>query len=1010
MSLFGRPASPSDGPRVFTLPPSARFLDALAVQLWAVAGGDPLALADIQVFLPTRRAARALTEALALRSPSGPALIAPSIRPLGDLDADEKPFEPAGPALSAPPAVSEARRLFELARLVEAKMLAEGRARDPAAALAAARELARVIDELETAEIADLSGLDADIRARLPEHLQRAASFLDIVTTHWPARLAELGAADEAARRAGLLRMLAAQWEANPPPGPVIAAGSTGTAPATAALLRVIARLPQGAVILPGLDRDLDDGAWSHIDDQHPQAQLKRLLRDLGVARADVADLPGAAEGPAARPRRRLIAQALLPAEASGGMLEGVRAIAAAQGMAPGEFAKTALDGLTLIEARSEEEEALACALAVRNALEGEGTVMLVTPDTALAARVSARLSRWDIEAQSSAGRPLAETPPASFLWLLLELAREPDSTLALCALWKHPLCALGRTRPRLRTEAAEIERRSLRGPRPTDLRAAVTGDKYPDETRRARLLALIDDTRAALAPLLALAGARPAPERARALAESAEAFARTPDQEGAARVWAGEGGEGAADLLRELMAEGGALPPLDAHDFARLFAEAMQGRAVRPRAGEHPRLRILGPLEARLQSADLVILAGLNEGVWPRVHAGEPFLSREMRRGVGLDAPERRIGQAAHDFAQGAGAPRLILSRARRRDGAPAVASRFLWRLKTLAAGALDLPVDAAIPEDPALALARALDHVPAAEARPAPPPAPRPPLAARPRRASATSLRLWVRDPYSVYAKDVLRLEALDPVDAPPGAAERGTAIHDALESCFDALAKDGAQEALAELTAHGERALSACGLAPEQLAFALPRFRRAARWLVTEEQKRRAAGWVPIAREIKRKWVIEMPGGPFTIIAKADRLDLRGVESAIIDYKTGSAPSPNEVKAGFDLQMPVQAAMARLGLFDPLLAAAPASLLYLKLGGGVTPGEQAELTDKDWDGDRYADLAVRVVTQLVAFFDDPANPYLSQPRAKYVNDYGDYDHLARRGEWAQAGGGEE
>ncbi len=1010
MSLFDR-----TGPRVFTVPPSARFLDVLAAQLWQIADGDPLHLSDIQIFLPTRRAARGLTTALAAGAPSGAAgaLIAPSIRPLGDLDADEPPFEPGGPSLDTAPAIGGARRLFELSRLTAARMRAEGAPPDPAASLAAARELARVIDEIETAEIGDLSGLDENIRARLPAHLQDAAAFLEILQEFWPARLAELGAMDEAARRALLLRALADQWEAAPPKGPVIAAGSTGVVPAVANLLRVISNLPQGAVILPGLDRDLEDGAWAAIDDQHPQAALKRLTARLGVKREDVADLPGASETAAARPRRRLIAQALLPAEASGGMLAGVQAIAEAQGMAPDAFAEAALDGLTLIEARGEEEEALACALAIRAALEpgGAGSVMLVTPDTMLAERISVRLGRWGIAAQSSAGRALAETAPAAFLSLLLDLAREPDATLTLCALWKHPLCALGRERQALRRVAADLEKRFLRGPRPADLRARIAEDDTLDPARQDRMLTLLDDTAAALAPLAALAEA-PAPDRARALAESAEAFARTPEQSGAARVWAGEGGEGAAALVSELMQDGAALEPLDAEDFARVFAEMLHGRVVRPRGGEHPRVRILGPLEARLQSADLVILAGLNEGVWPGVQGGEPFLSRTMRAGIGLDAPERRIGQAAHDFAQASGGRRVILSRARRRDGAPAVASRFLWRLKTLAAGARGCAPDAAIPADPSLQWAQALDHVRAEDARPAPKPLPRPPLIARPRRASATGLRNWVRDPYSVYARDILGLRKLDPVDAAPGARERGEAVHDALERCFDSLAADGADAALAELTAEGEAALATCGLGPEQLAFAIPRFRRAAKWLAAKEAARRAAGWTPAARETKAEWSFDAPGGRFTLVAKADRLDLKGGAAAIVDYKTGSAPGANEVRAGFDLQMPVQAAMMRHGAFGAPFTAAPASLLYLNLrmASAGEADEAIELTGEDWDGLRYAELGERIVRQLAAFFDDKANPYLSQPRAKFRNDWGDYDHLARRGEWARGAMGED
>ncbi len=1012
--LFAHPAHAGGAPRVFTVPPSAPFLPALAASLWEIADGDPLALAGIQVFLPTRRAARALAEALAETAPAGTggALLAPAIRPLGDLDADEPPFEPAGPALAAAPAIGETRRLFELAKLA-----ARWRRTGEAMVLGEAAEIARVLDELSTSEIPDIAGLDADLRARLPEHLQHAAIFLDIIGAQWPRHLNELGAMDESARRVLLLRALAAQWEENPPQGPVIAAGSTGTAPAVAGLLAVIARLPKGAVILPGLDRDLEDAAWREIDDQHPQAALKRLAARLGAQRAHAPDLPGTEETRDSRPRRRLIAQALLPADVSGGMLDGVRAIAAAQSMTPDDFARAALSGLSLIEARTEEEEALACALAIRAALEPDTpdapnphaapSVMLVTPDSGLAARIPAHLSRWGIKAQSSAGRPLPATAPGAFLSLLLDLAAEPDSALALCALWKHPLCTLGRARPELRDLAAEIERRWLRGPRPADLRARIEESEHPGPAFKARLLALMDDTRAALAPLTALSGAQPVAARALALAEAAEAFARAPEQSGAHRVWAGEGGEAASLLVADLMREGAALPDMDAHDFTQLFAELARTRIVRPRGGEHPRLRILGPLEARLQSAGLTILAGLNEGVWPAPHGGEPFLSRAMRARIGLDAPERRIGQAAHDFAQLAGGRRVILSRARRRDGSPATASRFLWRLKTLAAGALDVPPDAAIPAHPALAWARALDHVAADAAQAAPEPGPRPPLAARPRRASATSLTLWVRDPYSVYAEKILRLEALDPVDAPPGGRERGTALHAALEQCFDALAASG-DAMLDALDTHGAAMLRDSGLAPEQIAFALPRFRIAARWLAALETERRAGGWAPAANEARAEWTFDAPGGPFTVIARADRLDLGPDGAAIIDYKTGGAPSVKEVRAGFDLQMPVQAAMLRAGLFENanagLPAAAPASLLYLKLGAG---GQAVELVKDDWTGEDYAGLGEDTVRRLAAFFDNEQNPYRSQPRAKYRNDRGDYDHLARRGEWAEAGG---
>ncbi|MCG8442368.1 MAG: double-strand break repair protein AddB, partial [Caulobacterales bacterium] len=677
------------GPHVFTMPPGARFLDALASGVLAACEGeDPFALSDALILTPTRRAARELAEAFARHAP-GEATLLPAIRPLGDVEEDEDPFEPGEVAFALPPAVSPARRRFELASLLMRRDAALGRPSDPAGALALADELAKLLDDAATEGGADLAAI-AELYEQLPAHLQEAAAFLDIIAEHWPARQREMGRIEPAERRDRLLRVLAGRWETRAPSGPVIAAGSTGAIPATAALLSVVARLPRGAVVLPGLDKELDVPAWDAIDEPHPQAGLKRLLSALDVEREEVRDfplLPHAGEGEAAR--RRLINEALRPAAATADWLDRVAALRAAAGDDP---IGAGLAGLALLEAVDEAGEADAIAMAVRAELEDpDATVLLVTPDRGLARRVAAGLTRWNVEMDASMGAPLAETSAGGFLKLVLEVALDPADPVALAGLAKHALAGFGQDRAALARRFGELERAVLRGVRAGDGFAGLHArlDRR-EEDAPAGAAALIDAMAAALDPLIAAAGAPgEAANLAAAHVGAAEAAAATAETSGAARLWAGPDGEAAAALLRELLEEAEALGDITLDAYARLFERLSRARAVRAAGAEHPRVRALTPIEARLLSADLVILGGLNEGSWPAATPPDPFLSRGMRAAAGLAPLERRVGLAAHDFAQLACAPRVLLTRAKRAEGAPTVASRWLWRLKTLAAGA---------------------------------------------------------------------------------------------------------------------------------------------------------------------------------------------------------------------------------------------------------------------------------------------------------------------------------
>jgi ATP-dependent helicase/nuclease subunit B len=985
-------------PRWFTIPPHRPFLDDLARGIWrALSPLGPEALAEAVVLLPTRRAARSLAEAF-LKVADRTAVLLPQIRALGDLDEGEPPFEAGDIALDLPPAISPARRRFELAGMVtEHEGLLERRL-DASGALDLADALAAFLDAWQIEEREDPGAVAALVEGELARHWMVSAAFLEVATTAWPRRLDALGLMDVAARRVALTRRLAGRWADRPPMDVMIAAGSTGSAPATADLLAAIAGAPRGAVVLPGLDPDLADEAWKEVDESHPQGTLKRLLEGARLRRADVAPWDSeTAREPAGRWRRRLVNEALRPPVATADWLVQIdRLREEAPPDAPDPIAQ-GLDGLTVIAARADEEAAAIAALLLRETLETPGkTAALVTPDDALARRVSARLTRWAITADSSAGQPLASAPAAVLAGLLARLAVDPLDPVVLLAILKHPLTRLGLGAATLEPARVALERYGLRGPRPAawddlDARLAAAGAAPARD-----LLGPLRGIAAALAAPFAGGAARPA-DAARTLAEVLESLATGPDGR-PGDPWGGQAGEALGRLVAGLIEESGALPPVTARGFADLLEGLMARERLRAGGASHPRLQILGVLEARLLRADRLILAGLEEGMWPQAAPIDPFLSRPMRERLGLPPPERRIGLSAHDFAQAACAPEVILLHAERSGGAPAVQSRWLWRLQTLAAGA-----GLALPGRPDIvAWARALDAPladPPSSLRTAPRPAPTPPPSARPRRLAVTAVERWVRDPYGLYAREILKLRPLDRPDEPVEARARGIAFH----AAFERFAREH-PEALPEAA----EALFA-GLLLEELGRAgMPRSRmtreqalaaNVAPWVIDLERRRRPGARLIV--EQQGELTFPAPGGPFTLTAKADRIEARGAVADILDFKTGQAPSARQVESGLSPQLTLTAAILAAGGFPDIGPMTPGDLLYVRVSGGRVPGCEESRGGRDPAG--LAAGALAGLRRRVASFDHPDTPYRSWARPQFIGRFGgDYDHLARLWEW--------
>ncbi|BCH21362.1 double-strand break repair protein AddB [Mesorhizobium sp. L-8-3] len=1027
-------------PKVFSIPPGVRFLPTLAEALMSgelVPGfrfdGDPLKLADATIYVPTRRAARELRSAF-VDLAGGRSAILPVIRALGEFDEDEAAFEGTGADdMTLPPPIAPIERLLLLAPLVRAwkrKLPAHVAAlyaedvivpASSADSVWLARDLAVLMDEIET-EGADWGRLGELVSGNLAGWWQVTLNFLEIVTTAWPQALAERDRSNPAAHRDAQIRAEARRLERNPPTGPVVAAGSTGSIPATAELLSVISRLPGGAVVLPGLDKRLDERSWSLLRGAtpkpsvfgHPQYGLAKLADKIGVARDEVEEIgqPGSRLGL----RAAILSQALRPAETTDLWAEARDALR-------GEEAEAALAGITLLEAANERDEAIAVAIALRLAVEQPGkTAALVTADRNLARRVSTELLRFGIRADDSGGTPLVQTAPATLAGLMLQAVFRPGDPVPVLSLLKHPLLGLGLERATVRRAAETIELVALRGGtgRP-DIATLADAFRYRlgqlagdgrkpfwydrmSARRMAEAQELLSRLSIVLAPLVAQRGQPSATlaELLRTTIVAMEGLARSASGDVSA-LYAGDAGDKFAALLRSLLSADAAFE-LAADEWPDVMVALVAPEVVKPAAGGDGRVSIWGALEARLQAVDTLVLGGLNEGSWPRRAEADRFMSRMMKTGLTLEPPERRIGQAAHDFMMAMGTERVILTRAARAGDAPAVASRWLQRLLTYAGPELAEALRRRGQDY--LSYARQIDEGPRQAYAPRPSHAP--PLEARPRRFSVTEIETLRRDPYAVYARRVLDLFPVEPLVRDPGAAERGTLFHEILHRFVASGADPYAADATERLLACGRAAFSEAALPPDVEAVWWPRFLAMAGNIVAWERGR---GDQTTARhsEVRAEPLVVGASG-VTLSGYADRIDLLAAGFAdILDYKTGMSPSRGQAHTLLAPQLALEAGLLLRGAFVSLGKRTPSRLAYVRLkpNGEVEEESILEFHKQLRTADDLANDAWQRMEKLFEYYNSPATGYLSRalPFREGETD-GDYDHLARVLEWSAGG----
>lgn len=1051
--------------RVFTIAPGLPFLDELAR---AVLTGefastelalDPLALGDVTILLPTRRAARRLQQSLLAASHQN-ALLLPVIRPIGEASEDQTLLH----ALMSregvlgdggvPPAVGELERRLVLATLVlrwsdamrardadetKREALQAAGARTPAQAMHLARELARLIDMVET-ENAQLSELEQLVPDELSEHWQQTLEFLKIIIEFWPAHLESVGKLSPAERRNLLVLGEAARIRESKPAGALIVAGVTGSIPATTELIRAVLGHREGAVVLPGLDIEMEDAAWLRLardNPEHPQCSLAKLLHAIGATRRDVATLSGGEVSPELAQRARLINEAMRPAATTHRWHLLGNTVTA-----PG--ARAAFAGVHRLTAPSAQDEAEAIALIMRHAAEQPGrSAALVSPDRLLARRVAIRLESWGIRVDDSAGRPFIKTVPGAFLDLAIEVLAQNFAPAAMMALLKHPLTRLGWPALEIRRAARILEVGAFRAPYigngidgilaslDRQDEAVEKGERRDRAGRRLRVedwavaRDLIEVIRGAYEPLLELskgAAEHALQDLAEAHLKVGEALARTPiatsdsgvaqesvaaapTEEIANELWRDEAGGAAAQLFAHLIDRSVTAPEMNVEAYPDFYRSLIAGEAVRSLVPVHPRLSIWGPFEARLQRPDIIILGSLNEGTWPEAADPGPWINRPMRSKLGLPQPEERIGQAAHDVTQMLGADTVYVTRAEKVDGNPTVPSRWLLRLDAVlaavgAGNALDC-------DTPWLQWARARDD--GRDGKAAEQPAPRPPVAMRPRALSVSAVETWIANPYAIFAGRILKLDALPELGGEPDASLRGSIVHAALGRFAETYPQELPPDSGAELLRIATEIFREYRSHPRVAAFWMQRFERFAAWFgETEPALRR--GIVRSVAEADGAMVLDAPAGPFKLTARADRIDVGERELTITDYKTGAslANLVSRAKLGEAPQLPLEAAIASANGFAHVPEFPVGCLQYISASGGEPPGAVVELKLDDIAD--HADRAQADLSRLVAQFDDEATPYRAVRRARFRYDFDAYAQLARVAEWAADDGEEE
>lgn len=981
---------PSDAPRIYGMPPGTDFGSALVDGLMAQLNEmRPDQIARVEVYVNTTRMARRIRQVFDER----PATLLPRIRLITDLASD--PMTNSGSAV-----VSPLRRRLELSQFVSQLIDSDPSLAPRAALYDLSDSLASLMEEMH-GEGVDPSVFNTINTGDESGHWDRALRFLQIVVPYFDGTTAP----DKDLRLRQVILNRIAAWDRQPPDHPIIVAGSTGSRGATGLFMQAVARLPQGAVILPGFDFDLPDDVWVEMNrplteqtnstsyEDHPQFRFQNLLTALGMSANQVKPW-GPKEGPNPA-RSKLVSLSLRPAPVTD------------QWLRDGPDLGNLLDatkGLTLAEAPSPRAEAEAIALRLRQAAEDNETAALITPDRMLTRQVAAALDRWNITPDDSAGIPLPLSPPGRFLRQIADLFTGPPTGEALLSLLKHPLCNstyAERGEHLIHTRELELHLRRYALPFPngrvlTDWADGIVHGQTEKRIKVSEARKIWVTWLAGLVDCTQGSGSSPLSQRLAAHLKLAEAFAAGPNSDGSGGLWDELAGREAKRVVGNLENHSDAAGAMDAIEYAALFAKVLNDGSVRDPDAGHPNILIWGTLEARVQSADLVILGGMNEGIWPEPARPDPWLNRAMRKEAGLLLPERRIGLSAHDYQQAVAGAEVWITRAKRDAEAETVPSRWVNRLVNLLGGLPDQGGKDALQDmrdrgQKWIAMATSLSQ-PSATVAPATRPSPRPPVEARPKEISVTEVEHLIRDPYHIYAKRVLGLNALNALVPNPDAPLRGVIIHEVLEDFIQAEISADSPHARDRFMQMMQDKMNQRCPWPTIRAQWMSRVEKGVDRFLAGEADRQKTGTTKVI-EGYEKHPIGTTG--VQLICKTDRIDLHDDGTAqVYDYKTGGIPTGPQQKA-FAKQLLLTAALVELGAFEDIGPRLVSTAEFLAFNTDMK-NISAPL-DEAPPSEVWVELQ-----KLIASYNSPTRGYSARIAKQMRTESGYYDHLSRFGEW--------
>ncbi len=948
---------------VWNISSSLGFADTLVKHFLQEYADDLTALSEVTFLLPNRRAVRAMKEAFVRERGLIPMLL-PRMVPLGEVEEDEL-FLSGGDGREMLegmyPAMGVMERLLLFIRIIMAKPADFGMKKmSLSQACYLAQELAGVIDIVKSQHLSfdNLKNLVVDDYAI---HWQETLRFLEIITNYWPQILEERQLIDASERRDKLLNIQSEIWKLNPPSQRIVVAGTTAAFPAMKELVKTVLSLPKGEFYIAGLDKFLSDEDWEEVTEAHSQYELKELLDFLELERKNIPDLVP----PYNQEVEAFVSEIMRPAKVSDKWLD----------LEKKTFSPQAWGGIELIDCADIREEAVAIALIMRKVLDDEGrTAALVTSDRNLARRVASELERWNVLVDDSAGKPLSLMPIGIFLRQIIQVVANWQK-IDFLELIKNPLLGLGKDYAEIRNLGRRLDKVVWR----------QGGDDEDAQNFASELENVLnplasywDNSEVDFKSLL------------ECHIKTAEILATRLDKSGAQVLWSGADGEAAARFVADLYEQADVLGKINPQEYEGLLQALMLGVNVRPKYGMHPRLKILGPIEARLNHFDVTIIGEVNEGVWPKSVSADPWLSRPMKKDFGLPLPERGIGVMAFDFSQLLCGDEVYLTRAARVQGTPMVKSRWWLRLETVLKA---LKINLKSLENAVYRLwAKQLDN-PDSFDTPIPP-APCPPLDYRPRELSASAIEMWVRDPYSLFAKYILKLYPLENPDKELDNADYGNIVHNVLQQFNNKYSGQLPENAREEFINLGEKFFAENEIVAETKAFWWSKFEKAVDWILQQEKDYRP-NIQRVYNEVKGRMEITTPRG-FAITAKADRIDfVKGGGCNIIDYKTGAAKSEKEVRGGYAPQLPVEGLIARAGGFEGIEAKEVEKLIYWQLNKKETIIEKQmnELLDKTYEQ----------IQKMANLFEFKSTPYLCCPNPNKALKYSDYEHLARIREWS-------